>query len=451
MSERCRALFQDRPLILVADVIEQVLPISQMIEWSNGRVLEVKGVSTSNNDGSLVRVVKDVDSVPQVVIEFALDEKPTSAEWNAALAHPEVVAQIEAIDPDKRARVIAHTNVAVAPVAGRPVFGGRRENSLDFEKKLHFNAICDELEILRPQSTISGSSAPELLGHLAIERPTVWAHDANEFTSGGRGVRFMHPDMDPSVHSEFVDARGYVRISEFLPGPSCSVSAFVAGETVHVMPPVEQIVGATPFGQLFTIGISSIWLPSSVVRVQMSRAIRLLADKLRKEIDYAGSVIIDGIVSEGTFFATEINTRRGESARHISGLIDFDLRLLHLLALAGETEGVEVGRLGYKAARASMEHGYASAQLPIRNPEDVTEPIEEQFFAEGLNVSLKVEGGLILFRGDPTFETNRAQPVADLVVGLMRDFAGRHNLQIDMVGTPENLALAAMEGRLRTA
>ena len=158
------------------------------------------------------------------------------------------VEAIEAFDPEGTACVIRGMLAAANPVAGRPVYGGRRSNWLALEDKMIIDDFWDAAGVPRAPARIVDLEDEGLLreANAAIDQGlgTVWAGDN---LSGLHGVaslvrRVSQPSEIEETRKFFAQRCARVRIMPFLDGIPCSIHGIVCPDAVVALRPCEMLV-----------------------------------------------------------------------------------------------------------------------------------------------------------------------------------------------------------------
>ena len=64
-------------------------------------------------------------------------------------------------------------------------------------------------------------------------------------------------------------------------------------------------------GRFMYMGASTHWVPNPLEQAHLQDIVRKVGAALREEADFRGTFTIDGILTDGQFYPTEINTGAG--------------------------------------------------------------------------------------------------------------------------------------------
>lgn len=143
----------------------------------------------------------------------------------------EVIAQVDAFDPQREALVVRELFSEGRPVAGRRVFGARRSEWLALEDKMIIDAFWDAAGVIRAPAKIV-PVADAALAHRELNqgRGTVWVADNREGWHGGAFfLRWIRRDEDMREAVETLgEVADRVRVMPFLDGVPCSIHGVVS-------------------------------------------------------------------------------------------------------------------------------------------------------------------------------------------------------------------------------
>ncbi len=252
----------------------------------------------------------------------------------AALSNlPEAVrAQVDAWDPEGRARVLRPFYSAGEPVAGRRVWGARPARWQALEDKVVIDAFWDDAGIERaPYRVVSPAEVPEAARSLDAGAGTVWAGDAREgFNGGASYTRWVRDGRDAERALDFLAPRcDRVRVMPFLDGLPCSIHGIVAPGEEHILTlrPMEMLVLRGPEGFVYSGG-AGLWRPAAEDRQAMRRVARRVGEHLRSAFGYRGAYTVDGVLTERGFLPSELNPRFGAA---LTPYVDEDIPLVLLV------------------------------------------------------------------------------------------------------------------------
>lgn len=343
MLDAFRPWFQDKKIILATGVVAGVghwLKTLQALDVQPKPLLLAEAIGTGP--------MPDPDALQWVIICEGKAPNIVQAmrRYEHALAHPspEVQALVDAYDPDREAIVIASFIHNGHPVAGRPVFGGRRAVDLALEDKTIIDALWDRCGVAHaPYEIVPATAEACTDAHQRLNQGhgTVWAGDAREgFHGGAIFTRWIAPD-DPNAQAAalalFQPHCDRVRVMPFLEGIPCSIHGLVVDDRTLAFRPVEMVVMRRPqnsspaltHGQFLYAGCATLWDPSTEQREHMRAVARRVGEQLRAEVDYRGVFTVDGVMTAQGFLPTELNPRLGVGFQTIcQGLDDISPVLL---------------------------------------------------------------------------------------------------------------------------
>lgn len=252
---------------------------------------------------------------------------------------PDVVAQVDAFDPDRRARVVRELFSEGRPVAGRRVFGPRRPEWVALEDKMIIDAFWDAAGVTRAPSSIVALADADA-AHRTLDRGagTVWVADNREGWHGGAFfLRWVRNDEDArEAHESLGRVADRVRVMPFLDGVPCSIHGVVFDDAEIAFRPCEMMVFRTGTNRLAYAAASTFWLPKPDDAAAMRELARKVGRHLRDTLDYRGCFTVDGVMTEDGFLPTELNPRFGAALGQLAGgLPELPLYLLHLAIVEG--------------------------------------------------------------------------------------------------------------------
>jgi hypothetical protein len=258
---------------------------------------------------------------------------------------PEVVAAVEAYDPERSAAWWVSPVGLNEPMLARPVLGGRPRAQASLEDKLIVDDLLDAIGAARSSSRVAPASYGELVRatrEVAEEsgvEQVVWAGDTRDgINGGGDYVRWVRSADQAEEAAQFFGERcDEVRVSAFLEGVPCSVHGIVLPDGIVVLCPVELVnLLDVESGRFVYAGMGTTWSPPDADTGAMRDLARRLGRHLRDERDYRGAFGIDGVLTADGFRVTEVNSRfSGGLTRLHRAAPDAQLELVHLNALMG--------------------------------------------------------------------------------------------------------------------
>ena len=262
----------------------------------------------------------------------------------------DVVARIEAFDPDRRAVWFTLPFVTTdEPILDRPVTAGRPAAFVRLEDKLWAEELWAAVGIPRAPSHV----VPPTRGALedasaSLGGDVVWSGDTREgFNGGGNYVRWVAtPQERAAALPFFVEHCDRVRVLPFLDGVPCSIHGMVLPDGTAVFRPVEIAILRGPDRTFTYGGLSTFWDPPTADREEMRDVARRVGEYLRTTRGYAGMFGIDGVLTADGFRPTEINPRMSAGASAVTASVDRQLfLLLQANVLAGRTPGISAREL----------------------------------------------------------------------------------------------------------
>ena len=186
-----------------------------------------------------------------------------------------VLERVEAFDPKKEARVMRAFFSNEKPIAGRPVFGARRDAWSALEDKMIVDDLWDAIGISRaPRElvTLDDSALFDIAHQLDQGAGTVWVGDNRDGWHGGaERMRWVQAEEEmPNAKiflSQFSDR---VRVMPFLEGIPCSIHGWVFPDKTIAFRPCEMLVfQIREQSKFFYAGAATNWKPKELVRKTM--------------------------------------------------------------------------------------------------------------------------------------------------------------------------------------
>ena len=312
-----------------------------------------RGTGALNADDQTPLVSMNLPSAGSMVADIQ------SAQAYLEAPDDNVQAQIDAWDPDRRARAIGGLTMKQGPVAGRPSFGLRPQAWLDLEDKLVIEALWAKAGIpVAPSAQVALADTEALLAEharLATDLGTVWAGDNSAGWHGGGAGTHWVPNVE--FAARFAEELGYekVRIMPFVEGVPCSVHGMVLPpdaaspenpDGVAVFRPSEMMVLRDHSAHQMIYGrAANFWDPAPADREAMRDVARRVGVELRRSVGFRGVFTVDGVMSATGFVPTEVNTRYGAAlASQIDTLEGdpIDLFLVNLCVVEGVLDDVDL-------------------------------------------------------------------------------------------------------------
>jgi hypothetical protein len=290
------------------------------------------------------------------VVELALapaDSVTDELRQLDALAHDlpeEVVAAIEAFDPDREAVWNPGNFVTTdEPLLGRELLGGRPRAFLALEDKLLADEVWAAAGVphapyrIVPARLDDLTAASEELAGQPGTLGTVWSGDARDgFNGAGNYVRWVLDEADRTEAFAFFAPRcDRVRVMPFLDGVPCSIHGIVLPDGTAVFRPVEIASLRDPGRRRFLFGgLSSWWDPPAADREEMRGHARRVGEHLRERHGYRGAFGIDGVLTADGFRPTELNTRVSAGLTQLGKVAGELVQLVHDHLVAGHDTGL---------------------------------------------------------------------------------------------------------------
>lgn len=296
----------------------------------------------------------------------------------------EVVAAIDAWDPDRRARAVGSLTITAGEVAGRPTFGARSKAWAALEDKLAIEPLWRAAGIpLAPTEQVAVADVDGLLRahrRLATERGTVWAGDNHAgFHGGGLGTFWVPDEAVVTSMAERLVRHRLVRIMPFIEGVPCSIHGIVvpdgrAEAAVSVFRPAEMMTLRDPVERRFVYGrAGTYWDPPPADRAAMRDVARRIGAQLHRQVAYRGAFTVDGVLGVDGFLPTEVNPRFGAALGSEMPTLEgppLDLFFIHLALVDGRLDGVDPELLERWVVTNHDRHRWASGFLDFERAPD---------------------------------------------------------------------------------
>lgn len=254
----------------------------------------------------------------------------------------DLVAAVDAFDPDRRARVIGSQFLRAGEVVGRPVYGGRSAPWAALEDKMIIDDLWDRAGVSRaPSEVVSVADAPAAASRLAGPQGSVWVADNSGGWHGGAEYTRWLPDAAGARDAVewFAPRCRLLRVMPFLDGIPCSIHGFVASDGTAVFRPVEMmILRRTDRPAFVYAGMATFWDPPTEVRRQMRHAVRSVAAELSSQVGYRGGFSVDGVCTRSGFRPTELNPRLSPGLEMQARTVGIPLSLASAAYVAGDLD-----------------------------------------------------------------------------------------------------------------
>lgn len=261
----------------------------------------------------------------------------------------EVVAKVQAWDPDGTALVFGSWLDVDGDIAGRPQFGGRPRE---------WAALEDKIAILRVWQDAGIEYQPAMVVPLEIDalekanrsvgdgHPVVVTADNHGGWHGGAEMSRIawEPGDLEAIVDDFHDQAKSVRVMPFLEGIPCSIHGTVFPDHVLTIRPVESLT-LVERRRFRYAGTASYWVPDEDHVVAMQEKAVRLGRHLQKTLGYRGTFTLDGVLTADGFMPTEVNPRFGVGLGVLTSVAGVSLSLIDKLLLADIEENWEPRQL----------------------------------------------------------------------------------------------------------
>jgi hypothetical protein len=254
-----------------------------------------------------------------------------------------VLERVETWDPARVARVIRPLFSSAHPIAGRSVYGPRRDEWIRLEDKTLIDELWDAVGVPRAPSEVHHIDSERLAA--AADRldqglGTMWAADNRAGWHGGAtGLRWVNtPSAHQAARASLADSADHVRVMPFVEGIPCSIHGIVFDDYVAALRPCEMIVLRRPGRMtLQYAAAATYWDPAPGDRAALRALARTVGEHLRTTVDYRGVFTIDGVMGRDGFVPTELNPRFGAAIGIMTNAIErLPMYLLHLAIVERE-------------------------------------------------------------------------------------------------------------------
>jgi hypothetical protein len=337
INESMAAFHRGKKWILVPGVaVAATGTVEELRAWGSGPIMIVTPVEGVGDvpTADVIRYTRASGTTVMNGVRAALRaiEQPSD----------EVVAAVDAFDPDHDAMVLGAGFSRSSVLAGRPVYGARPGAWGALEDKMIVDQLWDDAGVRRaPSAVIPVAEAPAAAVELASDLGTVWVADNTEgWHGGGEYARWVRDagDVVPAVEW-FSDHAAEVRVMPFLDGIPCSIHGFVTSDGVAVFLPVEMIIlRRVDRPELLYAQAANFWNPPTAIRDDMRAAARRVGMLLKERYGYLGGFGIDGVCTGVGFLPTELNPRLSKGHRLHALAADLPLGPMELMQIEGDIE-----------------------------------------------------------------------------------------------------------------
>jgi hypothetical protein len=312
----------------------------------------------------------------------------------------EVVAAVEAYDPDGVAGWLVSPFIGTAPILGREVLTGRPDAWGALEDKLVVDALWDAVGVPRAPSRtvpVDADALRRAAADLDAGDGVVWAGDARDgFNGGGDFVRWVASGPDGEAAATlalefFAERCDRVRVMPFLDGVPCSIHGLVLPDGTAVFRPVELAILRRPDRGFVYGGLGTSWDPPPADREQMRDLARRTGEHLRGQVGYRGAFGVDGVLTADGFRPTELNSRLSGGLGSMARVADASLfHLLQFNLVAGRDPGVDAASLERWAVEVMDAQRFAKA-VAIAPAAVAAEPVDVPVRWEGSRLARSAE------------------------------------------------------------
>jgi hypothetical protein len=362
-----RPVFRDQRFVLIGAAVHALAAL--------GRELQTLGAE-SFLLGSAMGLGTPPEEFPwQVLGVKGRDQIDAAWRYEAMLGDlpGDVLAELDAWDPERRARAAGSIVLSDVPeVGGRARFGRRPAEWAALEDKTRVHEFLDGIGVRRgPLAVVRARAECLRAAHSRVDRGagTVLAGDATPGVHGGATyVRPVHDSAQLEAAASFFGPRcERVRIMPFVEGVPCSVHGLVFSEGVAVFRPVELVtLRAADRARFVYAGTATFWDPPEVERVALRALARQVAHGLREHVGYRGPFTLDGVLGANGFVPTELNARMGAGFQHLQQACpELPLGALALAAQNGEALDYRPDALEAIVLQAADAHRTGSGRLHL--------------------------------------------------------------------------------------
>lgn len=329
------AFHRDKKWILTTDAAAGAASmVEQLTKWGATDLMIVASVEGAGDVPEVSRIHYTRTSGDTVMhgIRAFLD----------SVEHPsdELTKAVHAFDPEDGAKVLGQMFSRERTLAGRAVYGASPRQWQDLEDKTVADTLWDTAGIPRaPSAVVPVPDAAAAAERLAGDLGTVWVADNRDGWHGaGEYARWVRDpgDVQPATDWFEQHARS-VRVMPFLDGIPCSIHAFITGDGVAVLNPVELLTyRRADRAAFFYAGGANFWTPPDAIRSEMRAAAHTVGVLLDGQMGYRGGFGIDGICTADGFRPTELNPRLSLGHHVHTQSADFPLGGVERMLIEGD-------------------------------------------------------------------------------------------------------------------
>ena len=255
---------------------------------------------------------------------------------------PELVAKVDAYDPDHSALFIGTLFSTDGVDLGRRAYGSRPAAWERLEDKTVIDEVLVRAGVrCSPHEVVAASRDELAAAHAALDlgTGTAMAGDAREGWWGGASYfRWVGDERElDDAAAFFAEHCDKVRVLPFLEGIPCSIHGMVFDDEVIAFRPVEMItLRHADRRELRYTGVATFWDPSDDDRDDMRNAACRAGKTLRDEVSYRGLFTLDGVITADGFRPTELNPRGGAGLSPQIGGLGLPLHFLSRMTIECE-------------------------------------------------------------------------------------------------------------------
>jgi hypothetical protein len=289
----------------------------------------------------------------------------------------ELVAAVDAFDPEGTAMVLGAGFSRKADLAARPVYGARPPSWGALEDKTTIDDLWDAAGVTRsPSAVVPAAEAPSVSPRLASDLGTVWVADNREgWHGGGEYARWVRSPADVDDATAWMARHAdVVRVMPFLDGIPCSIHGFATRDGVAVFLPIEMLILRHVDRPAFYYAQgANYWDPPAPVVEEMRGAARSVGELLRERHGYVGGFGIDGVATVDGFRPTELNPRLS-LGHFLQARLAAELPVgdMERLAIAGDLE-IDAAWLERLVVGKAAHDRRGGMMLPIEETHDAAE------------------------------------------------------------------------------
>jgi len=239
---------------------------------------------------------------------------------------------------------------------GIRIFGASHEQIDQAENREKFDALLQDLAILRPKGASiidieSGKQAAASLGYPLLVRPS--------YVIGGQGMEICYTDEDLGYYLEKAfekDSRNPVLIDQYLVGQELEIDAVSDGTSVLIPGVMEHLERAGIHS-----GDSMTLYPSQSVSEVIKAKVLEYARRIAGGMCIKGIFNIQFIVSEEKLYVIEVNPRSSRTVPYVSKVSG-----IPIVDIATSVSlGYSLKELGYDYGYAHEAYNLISVKVPV--------------------------------------------------------------------------------------